>query len=428
MRRGVPVVPRQPDLLELDLSGVAFGGTALGRVDGEVVFVPYALPGERIQARVQRRRSDYVTADLVSVLTVSPARVAPRCPYFGACGGCQWQHAEYSAQLAMKRQTVVDQLRRIGGMADAADLVRHCIGMIEPWGYRNHVRFTVGRKYGELGYTHRGTRRLLPVQHCDIAHPEINRVLSMLQRQCAGLPAHQLTVRYGCNTGDLLVNPAVPRVPGLATGQSAITEEVLDRRFRVSAAAFFQVNTRREARSLPAEISAPWLPRPDGQFSMADLLAFLVLDQLRAGPDDVVVDAYSGVGTFSALMAPRVRRVIGIEESPAAVGDAVRNTGDLDNVRFITAKTEHALENLEEPRIDAVVLDPSRVGCAPEVIRAILEQQPARVVYVSCDPATLARDLRTLREGGYAIEQVQPIDMFPQTYHIEAVASLTWKS
>jgi 23S rRNA (uracil1939-C5)-methyltransferase len=417
---------QEPEILELDLSTVAFGGSALGRADGEVVFVPYALPGERIRARVQRRRSDYATADLVSILSPSPERVAPRCPYFGACGGCQWQHAGYPRQLAMKQEIVADQLRRIGGMADAAELVRPCLGMIEPWEYRNHVRFTLGRKYGELGYTHRGTRRLLPVQRCDIAHPEIGRVLAVLQRRCAGLPAHQVTVRYGCNTGDLLVNPAVPRVEELATGQLSITDEVLDRRFHISAAAFFQVNTLREARSLPPEIGAPWLGQRDGRFSMADLLTLVVLDQLRPGPEDVVVDAYSGVGTFTALMAPWVQQVIGIEESPAAVGDAVRNTADLDNVRFVTAKTEHALGNLGGPKIDAVVLDPSRIGCAPEVIQALLDRRPARVIYVSCDPATLARDLRVLREGGYAIDQVQPLDMFPQTYHIEAVTTLTW--
>jgi 23S rRNA (uracil1939-C5)-methyltransferase len=168
----------------------------------------------------------------------------------------------------------------------------------------------------------------------------------------------------------------------------------------------------------------PWLDR-EGLYSIADLLGLLVLDRLRPQPDDVVVDAYCGVGTFTALLAPRVREVIGIDESKAAIKDAVRNTADLPNVRFVPTRTEDGLAALTDVRVDGVVLDPARVGCSPAVISALLERRPRRVVYVSCDPATLARDLRLLREGGYRIEQVEPLDMFPQTYHIEMVTTLS---
>jgi 23S rRNA (uracil1939-C5)-methyltransferase len=412
-------------LVEVELEQVAHGGEMIGRVDGEVVFVPYGLPGERASARLSRRKKAFAKGELVEVLRSAAGRVEPRCPYFGACGGCSWQHADYAVQLQLKRGVIVDQLRRIGGMADAEELVREPIGMVEPWEYRNHVRFTLGRKWGDVGYTYRESHRLLRIDHCDIAHPAINRVLAIVQRRCAGARSHQIMVRYGANTGDLLVNPSLPMIPELQSGQASLTEQVLDRTFIISPAAFFQVNTRREARPVPEQIAAPWIEQREGDYSIADLLALLVLDRLEVEPDETVLDAYCGVGTFAALVAPRVREVIGIDESKAAVANAARNTSDLDNVRFIAAKTEAALVELEG-QIDAVVLDPARVGCAPDVVAALLRRHPRRIVYVSCDPATLARDLRLLRDGGYGIDGIEPIDMFPQTFHIESVTTLTW--
>jgi 23S rRNA (uracil1939-C5)-methyltransferase len=299
------------------------------------------------------------------------------------------------------------------------------MGMIEPWGYRNHVRFSLGRKYGDVGFTHRGTRRLLRVDACDIAHPAIVDVLHTVQRRCIGLKAHQIMVRYGANTGDLLINPALPSVPELETGQTELTEQLLDRTFTISTAAFFQVNTKRERRPVPESFAASADPT-DGMYSMADLLALCAIRRLEPQPDDVVVDAYCGVGTFSALLAPHVGQVLGVEESAAAVANARRNTPDLENVRFLAAKVEDALAEMTDPRPNAVIIDPSRVGCAPQVVEALIQAHPERLVYVSCDPATLARDLRILRDGGYAIQQVEPIDMFPQTYHIETVTTLRW--
>jgi 23S rRNA (uracil1939-C5)-methyltransferase len=419
------VEPEAPPI-ELELEEVAHGGEMIGRIDGQVVFVPYGLPGEVARARVVGAKRDFAKGELVEVLRPAPGRTVPRCPYFGSCGGCSWQHADYALQLELKRGVLIDQLSRIGRMEDAEELVRAPIGMVDPWEYRNHVRFTLGRKWGDVGYTYRESHRILRVDHCDISHPAINEVLSVIQRRCAGLRAHQIAVRYGSNTGDLLVSPSLPMVPELETGQASLTEQVLDRTFTVSPAAFFQVNTRRETRPLPEQIAAPWIEQRNGMYSIADLLALLVLDRLEAAPEDTVLDAYCGVGTFAALIAPRVGEVIGIDEAKAAIKNAAQNTSDLDNVRFIAARTEAALREIDGP-IDAVVLDPARVGCAPDVIAALLERHPRRIVYVSCDPATLARDLRLLRDGGYNIDSIEPIDMFPQTYHIESVTTLTWR-
>ena len=406
------------------LDGLAFGGDAIARDDGQVIFVPFGLPGEQVEIEIVEQKRDYARGRIVQVLSPSPHRVQPACPYFGECGGCSFQHADYEAQLAWKRQMVVDQLRRIGHLADAEALVLPALGMLDPWTYRNQARFTVGRRYGELCFTHKSSRRPLRIDRCPIMQPEINATLARLQRRLAGFPSHQLTIRQGTNTGQQLVSPPVPMAPELETGQTLLEEELLGRRFRISTASFFQVNTRREPRPPPAGIRLPPFELPANGLSMAELLVLLVFDRLVPRGDELLVDAYAGVGTFAILLAPTAGEVIGIEESAAAVRDARHNAAELENVRFVEGKTERELPNLER-QPDLVILDPARPGCHPAVLEALVRAEPRRVVYVSCDPSTLARDLSVLVNGGFRLESVQPLDMFPQTYHIECVASLS---
>jgi 23S rRNA (uracil1939-C5)-methyltransferase len=414
--------------IPVELTDAAFGGEAIGHLpDGRVVFVPRALPGERALVRVQQERRDFARAELAELAQAAPGRVDPPCPYYTAgCGGCSWQHAEYALQLQLKEHIVADQLRRIGHFVDADQLVRPAIGMIEPWHYRNQARFTVGRRFGELCFTLRGTHRLLRIDHCWIVHPRINEVVQVAQGKLSsqGRKIHQVLIRVGANTGQLMVAPALPEVPELETGQPFLEEELLGRRFRLEPPSFFQVNTRREPRPLPPAVGRALLPLPADGVSMAELLALMVIDRVQPDPSALVVDAYSGVGTFALLLAPLVREVIGIEEARSAIRDAVYNGQDVPNARFIQGKTEAILPGLDPPP-DAVVLDPARVGCHPDVLNALLNLRPRRVVYVSCDPSTLARDLRILVDGGYQLHEVQPLDMFPQTYHIESVATLT---
>jgi len=414
--------------VSVELTDAAFGGEAIGHLpDGRVVFVPRALPGETALVRVQQERRDFARAELAVVEQAAAGRVAPPCPYYTAgCGGCSWQHAEYALQLQLKEHIVADQLRRIGHFLDADQLVRPAIGMLEPWHYRNQARFTVGRRFGELCFTYRASHRLLRIDHCWIVHPRINEVLEVAQGKLSSLGRriHQVLIRVGANTAQLLVAPALPEVPELASGQPFLEEELLGRRFRLEPPSFFQVNTRREPRPLPAAVGQAWLPLPADGLSMAELLALLVVDRVQPDPGALVVDAYSGVGTFALLLAPLVREVIGIEEARSAIRDAVHNGQDVTNARFIQGKTEAVLPGLDPPP-DAVILDPARVGCHPDVLHALLSLRPRRVVYVSCDPSTLARDLRILVDGGYTLHEVQPLDMFPQTYHVECVATLT---
>jgi 23S rRNA (uracil1939-C5)-methyltransferase len=280
----------------------------------------------------------------------------------------------------------------------------------------------VGRRYGELCFTKQGTRKLLRIDHCWIMHPQINELLPALQGRLAGFRAHQVAVRVGANTGDLLINPTLPPALEVPSGQTELFEELLGHRFRVAAPAFFQVNTRREQGPAPSAISIPITVREHG-LSMAETLVLTALDRLAPEPDDLVVDAYCGVGTFAILMAPLVGRAIGIEESPAAVKDATANAAGIENVRFIAGKTEDLLPKLED-RPNKALLDPARVGCDRSVLVALIQARLERIVYVSCEPATLARDLAILREGGYSLASVQPVDMFPQTAHIESVSLL----
>lgn len=374
-----------------------FGGAGLAHgPDGRIVFISFAAPGELVEALVEREYPDYIQAVVFRVLEASPDRVEPECGLFGECGGCQLQHMTYPAQLAAKEAVVREQLRRIGRLEDS--IVRPIVGAADPWGYRNHLRFSTGEKYGDVGYISRKGFGLLKVESCPIADPWVSELLPKLQGYGAGL--HQVQVRHSAETNTYLVNPAIPSLD-LPTGQKAYVEELGGRRFDVSASAFFQVN-----------------------HAQAEQMVRLVGEALPER-GELLVDGFAGVGTFAVLFAERFERVLAIEESNSAAKDSERNLAQAPNVEMLVGKVEEILPELEE-RPDAVILDPPRPGCAPPVLRAILEFQPKVVVYVSCNPATLARDLRILVDGGYELDHVTPLDMFPQTGHIECVSRLTF--
>ncbi|MBI4497907.1 MAG: 23S rRNA (uracil(1939)-C(5))-methyltransferase RlmD [Chloroflexi bacterium] len=389
--------------LKVALTDMAHRGEALGRINGQVVFAAFGVPGEEVVVEVTRQRRDYLLGRVVEVDQPSEDRVSPPCPYFGRCGGCQLQHIAYQRQLALKTAVVQDQMVRIGGFTDPP--VQPMLGARDPWGYRNHARFSVDGA-GRLGYVSSdGTRyRFVQVDECQIMHPQINAALKDLQGKAR--ESRQVSVRYGINTGQVLVQPRL-REPTVETptGQLYLEEQLLGRRFRISAASFFQVN--------PVQ---------------AERMVEVVRDRIAPRGTELLLDAYAGVGTFAILLAPYVDRVIAIEESPSAVEDARWNVehAGLHNIDLMLGKVEHVLPDLDR-RADVVILDPSRNGCHRKVLDCLVRFRPSTVVYVSCDPATLARDLRILVDGGYRLEEVQPIDMFPQTYHIECVSTLRWQ-
>lgn len=388
--------PLPGDVLTLRIEALVFGGAGLAHLEGgRVVFVAGSIPGELVEATVERSHADYTEAAATRILEPSPGRIEPRCPLFGECGGCQLQHMSYPAQLRAKEGIVREQLRRIGRLHDGC--VRPIVGAAEPWGYRNHLRFSTGKKWGDVGFISRRGRGLLKVESCPIADPWVNGLLPSLQGKGAGL--HQVQVRHNAATGSFLINPEI-RGLEVPSGQKSYLEVLGGHRFAVSASAFFQVNS-----------------------AQAEEMVRLVGESLPE-QGEILVDAFAGVGTFAVIFAHRFRSVIAIEESNSAARDARTNAAEMPNVSIRVGKVEDSLP-LIGVAPDVVLLDPPRPGCAAPVIEAIIRFRPSVVVYVSCNPATLARDLRALVDGGYALDHVTPLDMFPQTGHVECVSRLT---
>jgi 23S rRNA (uracil1939-C5)-methyltransferase len=387
-----------PETIELTLDDMAFEGAALGRADGRVIFADYGIPGEEVVVRIEQSRRSFWEGRVVDVLAPAGSRVEPPCPYFGRCGGCQWQHIAYDEQIRLKQQVMRDQLRRLGKLEDAP--VSPTVAAPSPFGYRNNARFSTDDD-GNLGFISRGPDgyEFIKIDECMLMHPKINELLGKFQGYGAGL--HQVVIRLGEQTGDLLIQPDMSeRVPEVESGQSGYDDELLGARFTVSGPSFFQTNTRQ-----------------------AEALIELVIERLALTGGETVVDAYAGVGTFAKLLAPLAGRVIAIEEAAAAVSDARKNIGGMDNIEYHQGKVERVLDTLDITP-DAIILDPPRSGCKKRTLRAVLGFRPSKLIYVSCNPSTLARDLRILVDGGYALRDVTPVDMFPQTYHIESVSTL----
>jgi 23S rRNA (uracil1939-C5)-methyltransferase len=388
------------------------------------LHVPAGLPGERVTIAVEapapppKRRRRYWKARpprvwITEIHQASPLRIQASCPVFGVCGGCQLQHMRYEAQLEWKRSVVQGLLHEIGGFANPP--LCETVPCDIPWHYRNHMRFSVNRN-GQPGLTARGTHRVLPLESCPIAHEQINRALGVLNNVPNERP--QVLIRCGAATGQVLLQPhphpniALQLAEAGLDLRSETMEEILGREmFRIRPSSFFQTNT-----------------------AQAEKMAQMVLDGLALASTQhqnvrehprTIVDAYCGVGTFALLLARHVDNVIAIEESASAIKDARWNLREVSNVEILKGKVEELLPTLE-CHVDGLVIDPPRAGCQQAVLDALVQHPADRIVYVSCDAATLARDLNILchLHPTYRLQSVQPLDMFPQTAHIECVAVL----
>ena len=393
----------------------------IGELHTRTLHVPAGLPGERVTIAVEspapppkrhkrHRKARPPRIGITEIHSASPLRIQAICPVFGQCGGCQLQHMRYEAQLEWKRSIVQELLRDIGDFADPP--VRETVPCDNPWHYRNHMRFSVNRE-GQPGLTARGTHHVLPLEACPIAHEQINQALHVLSTVPNLRP--QVLIRCGAATGQMLVQPypAESVASQLAEAGLDVHSETIEERlggelFRIRPSSFFQTNT-----------------------SQAEKMAAMVLDGLRILERHsqecprTIVDAYCGVGTFALLLARHVDKVIAIEESASAMKDAQWNLRDVINVEMLKGKVEDLLPTLGE-HIDGLVIDPPRAGCQQVVLDALVEHPVDRIVYVSCEPSTLARDLNILCHvhSSYRLLSVQPLDMFPQTAHIECVATL----
>jgi 23S rRNA (uracil1939-C5)-methyltransferase len=402
------------NLIELTLTGLAYGGEALGRdEEGRMVFVPFALPDERVAVEIVDARKRWARARLVEVIEPAAQRIQPRCPHFTLCGGCHYQHMSYDHQLAAKAAIVAEQLRRIGGFEEPP--IADPVPSPAPWNYRNHMQFSLTSD-GKLGFVTADGDRVFPIQECHLPEPALVDLWPRLEMGAipgvsrvalrAGAQDDLLVALHGDGDPDVEVHLDLPASavwlgPGGAAvlgGEGFLVIEVLGRAYRVSAASFFQVNT-----------------------ALAGKLSASALEALEVQAGEVVFDLYAGVGLFSAGLAEREAQVMAVEESPWAAADFEINLDAFDDVALYEASVEQALPAMEEIP-DSVLVDPPRAGLSREALDLLVEAAPERLVYVSCDPATLARDGKRLKAAGYKLESVTPIDLFPQTYHIETIS------
>lgn len=390
----------------------------------QTLSVPAGLPGEFVtiaveaplQPRPGRRSRRWKQRPprvwITEIHQASPLRVQAPCPVFGTCGGCQLQHMQYEAQLEWKRTVVQQLLHDIGEFENPPLLAT--VPCDIPWHYRNHMRFSVNRS-GQPGLTARGTHRVLPLAACPIAQEQINRALSVLSQHTN--PQPQVLIRCGAASEQMLIQPSQTQEvaqeladKGLDVHTETMDEILSGETFRIRPSSFFQTNTTQ------AEKMA--------QMVLQGLLSLHQQSEVQA-KKLTVVDAYCGVGTFALLLARHVGRVIAIEESASAIKDAQWNLRDVENVDILKGKVEHVLPDIAVG-LDGLVIDPPRAGCQQVVLDALIQHPVASIVYVSCDPSTLARDLNVLCHvhPTYRLCSVQPLDMFPQTAHIECVTVL----
>ncbi|MFW6287394.1 MAG: 23S rRNA (uracil(1939)-C(5))-methyltransferase RlmD [bacterium] len=449
---------KKGDIIELELIDIANGGDCVGRYQGLAVFVAAGIPGEKVSVRVTERKKSYARAELLEINEEVETRVDPECAVYGACGGCQLMHIDYEEQLKYKQKMVKDLLERIAKL-DRIE-VEPVIGSEFPFSYRNKAQFPLSLdKEGKIvtGFYQQGTHKVVVHHNCGIQHPLINRTVNTTldilndynltvydETLHSGVLRH-LIIRVGICTNQVLltivtsdkqlpfadeiskrvmeemtevvgviqnINPEQTNVimgneDRILSGNDYYIDYIGKTKYAISSHSFFQVNTL-QTKKLYDQI-----------------VKFLSLEG-----NETVVDAYCGIGSISLYIAGNTGRVIGIEEVSDAIEDAEHNAeiNNIDNCSFIIGKVEKELPELIKEGIkpDLLVFDPPRKGLDKQVIEITISVKPKRIVYVSCNPATLARDLKLFKEH-YQVKKVQPVDMFPQTYHVESVVLLERK-
>ena len=447
---------RKNDIVTLEIVDCGTDGEGIGKADGFTVFVKDAVIGDTVKAKIMKAKKNYGYGRLMEILKPSPYRVEPVCPSARQCGGCQLQAVSYEEQKVFKEKKLRGHLERIGGFHDLP--MEPLIGMDEPYHYRNKAQFPVGRnKEGRIitGFYAGRTHAIIENRDCALGIPQnkdvLDRVITHMEKYNIepynemtgrGLVRH-IFVRYGFFTGELMVcliinGQEIPHqkefieklceIPGMTSislninkkrnnvilgekvktiwGQEFITDKIGDISYEISPLSFFQVNPKQT-----------WK------------LYSKALEYADLHGEETVWDLYCGIGTISLFLAQKARFVRGVEIVPAAIEDAKRNAqiNNIENVEFFVGKAEEVLPREYEKNgvyADVIVVDPPRKGCDEMLLKTILKMQPKRVVYVSCDSATLARDLRFLCDNGYELKKVCGVDQFPQTVHVETVCLL----
>ncbi len=449
---------KQGDLVDIEIIDLSSEGYGIGKVEQQVVFVPDTVTDDRVSTRIVKVKKKYANGKLVKLNEKSAHRIRPRCIVADKCGGCSWQHIDYQYQLQIKENQVKETLTRIGGFED---FTVQPILSDQDLSYRNKVNYPLGlsqRGNIKTGYYQKGSHDIVNINQCPIQDDRLDPFLAEIKQDLQELgiriynekngrgQLRHLCFRIGKHTGEILLtlvsttlsddeleNQAqewVERYPNLVgvclnhnpkktnvifgkttqllAGRDYIKEEFANLTFHLRPDTFFQVNT-----------------------VVAENLLVKIIEQLDLKGDEIVLDLYSGIGTFSLPLAQKTKQVIGIESHPVSVEQASHNAevNEIENIEFIKGLTEEILPTLEILYPDIVILDPPRKGCQPEVLETLANDfQPEKIVYISCHPATLARDLKLLCENGkYKITWVQPADFFPQTPHVEATVILQKK-
>ncbi|KGK82703.1 23S rRNA methyltransferase [Desulfosporosinus sp. HMP52] len=430
----------------IDLEGLRLSsdGMAVGYHEGKATFVPGLLPGEIGQVQIVEEKKNWQRGKLLKILKASGDRVDPPCTVFSVCGGCQLQHLKYEQTLVWKKQWVADALSRIGKIQLHSVTIHPTIGMDHPWRYRNKARLHCGER-GTLGYYQEKSKATVPFDDCLLISEEMNHWV----REAEGFLSEEgkksfpqltsITFRENSQGEGMLILDSLQDAQSLGAlaelgkedigsrsiegtdsgissvwginhsggperivGERDFTENVLGAEFKISPLAFLQVN-------------------PTQTYKLYNT----VLNWAELSPEKVVWDLYCGIGTITLALAAKAKKVWGIEENPYAVEDARENANlnGIDNVEFIPGKVEDTFRQITD-HPDIVVLDPPRAGAHKRVLDRLLELKPDQIIYVSCDPGTLARDLGILQSGGYRVVEVQPVDMFPWSVHVETVVRL----
>ncbi len=441
------------DLLEVTITGTGSGMQGIGREDsGRTVFIPGALPDEIVHAQIVSETKRYAVAELLDVLKPHPLRATPKCPVYGRCGGCQGQHMDYGLTLEIKRQQVIDALERIGGFV--APEVLPVAGMDAPYNYRNKAEYaidTTSTKGARLGFYARGSKKIVPYTGCMLQHPLSTQAAKLVEDFLKDKPQNVTTgLRYLVtrvnHQGQLVCilsgeKPAAQGLSALVTNLQACVPGLIG---------FYYCRLKRHAsHALDGHIYPIWMQQPfvdrlqhmtfelapqsffQVNRQQAQVLYAAALEAAALSGTETVVDAYCGVGSISLLLAQRAHKVIGIEIVPEAIQNAKANArrNHLEPcVQFLVGDAPQLMETMvqEGLRPNVLVVDPPRKGLEPRLIQAALTSAPERIVYVSCNPATFARDAKLLcTEGPYRLQIVQPVDMFCWTSHVETVVLMS---